>query len=60
APSPAHARVARFVEPERFAAWEAEAHAMGFRAAAAGPFVRSSYRAERVFQEGAAAQADGS
>jgi len=60
APSPAHAPVARFVEPQRFAAWEAEARAMGFRAAAAGPFVRSSYRAERVFQEGAAAQADGS
>ncbi len=60
APSPAHAPVARFVEPQRFAAWEAEARAMGFRAAAAGPFVRSSYRAERVFQEGAAAQAAGS
>jgi lipoic acid synthetase len=49
APSPAHHAVARFVEPAEFAAWEAEARAMGFAAVAAGPFVRSSYQAERVF-----------
>ena len=48
APSASHARVERFVEPERFAEWEREARAMGFCAAAAGPFVRSSYRAEHV------------
>jgi lipoic acid synthetase len=53
-PSAAHAPVARFVEPGEFEAWEAEARAMGFRAVASGPFVRSSYEAERVFQEGAA------
>ena len=59
APSAGHVRVERFVEPQRFAAWEAEARALGFAAAAAGPFVRSSYQAERVFQEGAAAPARG-
>ena len=37
--------VARFVTPEQFAAWEAEALALGFLAAACGPLVRSSFRA---------------
>ena len=48
APSAEHVPVARFVTPERFDAWRSEAEAMGF-AAAAGPFVRSSYRAEALF-----------
>jgi len=51
APSAAHRPITRFVEPAEFEAWEAEARALGFAAVAAGPFVRSSYRAERVFQE---------
>jgi lipoic acid synthetase len=50
APSAAHVPVARFVEPAEFAAWEAEARALGFAAVAAGPFVRSSYQAESVFR----------
>ena len=50
APSAAHLPVARFVEPAEFAAWEAEARALGFAAVAAGPFVRSSYQAESVFR----------
>jgi len=49
APSGAHVPVARFVEPKQFDAWGAEAKAMGFLAAACGPFVRSSYRAEGLF-----------
>jgi lipoic acid synthetase len=49
APSSSHAPVVRFVEPVEFASWEAEARALGFAAVAAGPFVRSSYQAERVF-----------
>ena len=49
APSSAHLPVARFVEPAEFAAWEAEARALGFAAVASGPFVRSSYQAEQVF-----------
>ena len=51
APSKAHVPVARFVEPGEFADWESEARAMGFAAVAAGPFVRSSYRADRVYGE---------
>jgi len=57
APSKRHVPVARFVEPGEFEAWEAEARAMGFAAVAAGPFVRSSYRAERVFAEATAGAA---
>jgi lipoic acid synthetase len=37
--------VDRFVPPERFSAWADEAKSLGFRAVAAGPLVRSSYRA---------------
>jgi lipoic acid synthetase len=37
--------VDRYVEPAKFAAWEAAALAMGFLGVAAGPLVRSSYRA---------------
>jgi lipoic acid synthetase len=48
-PTPKHAEVDRFVEPERFDAWATEARAMGFAYAAAGPLVRSSYKAAEVF-----------
>ena len=48
-PSREHLPVARFVEPAEFEAWESEARAMGFRAVASGPFVRSSYLAENLF-----------
>jgi lipoic acid synthetase len=37
--------VARFVPPDQFDHWAAEARALGFCAVAAGPLVRSSYRA---------------
>jgi lipoic acid synthetase len=37
--------VDRFVTPEQFANWSEDARAMGFRAVASGPLVRSSYRA---------------
>lgn len=50
APSAAHVPIARFVEPAQFEAWQAEARALGFAAVAAGPFVRSSYHAESVFE----------
>ncbi len=48
-PTAAHAPVEEFVPPERFAALEALASSMGFRFAVAGPFVRSSYRSEALF-----------
>lgn len=47
-PGPAHLPVERWVPPEEFARWAEEARALGFREVAAGPLVRSSYRAERL------------
>src|SRR5574340_868161 len=46
-PSQHHLPVLRFVTPERFARFEQEALAMGFKHAACGPMVRSSYHADR-------------
>jgi len=51
APSADHAPVRRFVEPRQFDAWQVQAEAMGFVSVAAGPFVRSSYNAEQVYQK---------
>lgn len=48
-PSPRHAPVREFVPPERFAALEEIGRALGFAAVAAGPLVRSSYRAAELF-----------
>ena len=50
-PSRDHLPVARFVPPEEFAELRDDALALGFRAVAAGPFVRSSYQAETLYQE---------
>jgi len=47
APSAHHLPVERYVPPETFARFEREAQAMGFRHAAVGPLVRSSYHADR-------------
>jgi lipoic acid synthetase len=44
--------VERYWTPEEFRAIESEARAMGFRSAACGPLVRSSYRAEQVLPAG--------
>jgi lipoyl synthase len=46
-PSPHHLHVERYVHPEVFAMFEREAGAMGFRHAAVGAMVRSSYHADR-------------
>lgn len=46
-PSKHHLPVLRFVTPERFAQFEQEALAMGFKQAACGPMVRSSYHADQ-------------
>ena len=50
-PSRDHLPVSRFVPPEEFAELRGEALALGFRAVAAGPFVRSSYQAETLYRE---------
>jgi len=43
--------VDRFVPPAQFDAWAEEAKTLGFRAVAAGPLVRSSYRAGLLLSE---------
>jgi lipoic acid synthetase len=48
-PTPRHAPVERFVEPEKFDAFAREGKAMGFAFVASGPLVRSSYKAAEVF-----------
>jgi lipoic acid synthetase len=45
--------VDRFVTPEQFVAWASEAQALGFRAVASGPLVRSSYRAGMLLEQAA-------
>jgi len=42
--------VDRYVEPAEFAEIEAEARALGFAEVAAGPLVRSSYRADSLYR----------
>ena len=46
-PSAQHLPVLRYVHPDTFASFEREAYAMGFRHAAVGAMVRSSYHADR-------------
>jgi lipoyl synthase len=43
--------VDRYVEPRKFLEWEVQAREMGFKGVAAGPLVRSSYRAETLLKE---------
>lgn len=50
APSRDHLPVARYVSPEEFDDWGKIARAMGFVEVASGPLVRSSYRAEEMFE----------
>ncbi|WP_273392522.1 lipoyl synthase [Actinobacillus porcinus] len=45
-PSRHHLKVERYVPPEEFDMFRAEAEKMGFEHAACGPFVRSSYHAD--------------
>jgi len=48
-PSSAQRPVCEYVTPEAFASFEAYAREVGFEYAVAGPFVRSSYRAEMMY-----------
>ena len=43
--------VDRYVTPEQFDHWKAEALKLGFRGVASGPLVRSSYRAGQLLEE---------
>jgi lipoic acid synthetase len=50
-PTQGHLPVLRYVHPDTFARFEREAYAMGFRHAAVGALVRSSYHADRQAEE---------
>ncbi|PIE66740.1 MAG: lipoyl synthase [Deltaproteobacteria bacterium] len=49
-PSKKHLAVQRFVTPDEFTKLEQQALADGFRGVASGPFIRSSYQAEKLFR----------
>ena len=51
-PTKRHHPVARYVPPDEFATWEDRCRELGFEFAAAGPLVRSSYRAAELFVAG--------
>jgi lipoic acid synthetase len=50
-PSPRHHPIARWVHPEEFLHWTTVAEDLGFLAVMAGPLVRSSYRAGRLWAQ---------
>lgn len=50
-PTPNHLAVERFVTPEEFAEYRRIGLEMGFLEVVSGPLVRSSYRADRVFEQ---------
>ncbi len=50
APSKKHHAVLRYAEPHEYKMWEEYALSIGFRAAACGPLVRSSYHAGALYQ----------
>ncbi len=52
-PTPKHAPVDRYVEPERFLAFEQEGTRLGFAFVASGALVRSSYHAAEGFVQAA-------
>ncbi len=58
-PSRRHHPVAEYREPAWFDALAARAHELGFAHVAAGPLVRSSYRASELFVEGRVGGAGG-
>lgn len=55
-PSAAHLPVERYVAPEEFERWRVGALSLGFREVAAGPLVRSSYRADQLAAASAGAR----
>uniref|UniRef100_UPI0028A5933B lipoyl synthase n=1 Tax=Microbacterium sp. TaxID=51671 RepID=UPI0028A5933B len=50
-PTPRHLPVARWVKPDEFVEFKAEAERIGFLGVLAGPLVRSSYRAGRLWAQ---------
>ncbi len=58
-PNPRCAPVARYLHPDEFDRWAETAGAMGFDGVAAGPLVRSSYRAEELYRAAVSAPVPG-
>jgi lipoic acid synthetase len=58
-PSPRHHPVQRWVNPQEFVDLAAYAEGLGFAGVLAGPLVRSSYRAGRLYEQAARAQNPG-
>lgn len=50
-PTKNHLPVKRWVHPDEFAAYREQGLAMGFTEVAAGPLVRSSYRADKILEK---------
>ncbi|BCL63273.1 lipoyl synthase 1 [Desulfomarina profundi] len=50
-PSSTHLQVKRFVPPEEFEIYRDKALGLGFSGVASGPFVRSSYKAEKLYRK---------
>jgi lipoic acid synthetase len=50
-PSRDHHPVVDYVHPEIFKAYQQEAEALGFSGVASGPYVRSSYQAEKLYRK---------
>ena len=57
-PTPRHLPVARWVTPAEFVDFKTAAEEIGFLGVLAGPLVRSSYRAGRLYAQAIAARAD--
>ncbi len=55
-PGAEHVPVARYVPPEEFAGWKAQAIGLGFAGVEAGPLVRSSYHAKELYRRAYAAR----
>jgi lipoic acid synthetase len=55
-PSPRHHPVVRWVKPEEFVGFREQAEEIGFAGVLAGPLVRSSYRAGRLYQQAVTAR----
>ncbi|MBC7263275.1 MAG: lipoyl synthase [Chloroflexi bacterium] len=53
-PSATHYPVAEYVHPDTFAFYQQQAEAMGFLGVLSGPFVRSSFHAQALYQRGQA------
>jgi lipoic acid synthetase len=57
APTAAHYPVLSFPPPEQFEHWQSRALELGFKAAACGPLIRSSYKAGELYRKAAPHQA---